>query len=280
MAFRLHLVSRRERIGHPIVIISVSQARSTLLGMLSLFATLSYPVLLNVAAAPQVPVTRADGSLEVVGVPSSAPFTVEATASDRVLRLQLEIERGWHMYSADVGGGAPISVAVDGDFENAGDPVFPPDPRSYIEGRAEIVVPIRRSGGAASDADSLEATVSLQVCDALECLEPMTIELRGAPRALSAVLVVGEADEHAKRIESWLMDRGFEVASTTYSNVETSVVEASDVVIADSKSFGAARAALRDLERFPRTDTPVFAVGFLGTELIEEHGLAMTSGYI
>jgi len=31
---------------------------------------------------------------------------------------------------------------------------------------------------------------------------------------------------------------------------------------------------------FPRTDTPIVAVGFYGTELIEAHTVAMTSGYI
>ena len=37
---------------------------------------------------------------------------------------------------------------------------------------------------------------------------------------------------------------------------------------------------MQHVQAFPRTDTPIVAVGFFGTELIERHGVAMTSGYI
>ena len=228
----------------------------------------------------QEPAVSQGGSLFVEGVPEVAPFTVAASATDRILRLDLDIERGWHMYSAEVGGGAPISIVVGGAFENAGEVVFPPDPKSYVTGRAEILVPIRAVEGGNDEARSLTATVALQVCDALECLEPMTVELRGEVRALSTLLVVSEDDDHAARIQAWLQGRGFEVRATTYGDVDASMAEASDVVIADSKTFRSARSALTHLEHFPRTETPVFAVGFIGTELVEEHDLAMTSGYI
>jgi hypothetical protein len=63
--------------------------------------------------------------------------------------------------------------------------------------------------------------------------------------------------------------------------VDTRACDAHDVVLADSKlfrenekgSFGRARG-------FPQTASPIVAVGFLGTELIEGHRIAMTSGYI
>ena len=223
---------------------------------------------------------RRGGALSVTGVPESAPFTLMANATDRVLRLNLDIESGWHMYSADVGGGAPVSVVIGGAFENDGELVFPTDPESHITGDAEICIPIRRARDAESVTGALTATVELQVCDALECLEPMTIELRGEARALSTLLVVGEVDEHAARIQEWLTARGFQVTATTYEKVDAQAAEASDIVIADSKSFGAARSILTHLESFPRTETPVLAVGFAGTELVEAHGLAMTSGYI
>jgi hypothetical protein len=51
-------------------------------------------------------------------------------------------------------------------------------------------------------------------------------------------------------------------------------------VLADSKLFGKGLKVRQRVREFPRTTSPIVAVGFYGTELIEAHGLAMTSGYI
>jgi hypothetical protein len=44
--------------------------------------------------------------------------------------------------------------------------------------------------------------------------------------------------------------------------------------------FGQGAKVRAQVLQFPRTHTPIVAVGFYGTELIEAHGVAMTSGYI
>ncbi len=53
-----------------------------------------------------------------------------------------------------------------------------------------------------------------------------------------------------------------------------------DVVVADSDVFQKHGVGMDVVERFPRTATPIVAVGFIGTQLCEAHGVAMTSGYI
>jgi hypothetical protein len=56
--------------------------------------------------------------------------------------------------------------------------------------------------------------------------------------------------------------------------------DAADIVLADSDVFQKHGVKIDVVRKFPRTSSPVVAVGFLGTELIEAHGLALTSGYI
>ncbi|MHC4940936.1 MAG: hypothetical protein ACYTHK_18500 [Planctomycetota bacterium] len=66
-----------------------------------------------------------------------------------------------------------------------------------------------------------------------------------------------------------------------YPEVTTRECDAADVVLADSRLFRKnASGALGRARAFPKTASPIVAVGYLGTELIEGHGIAMTSGYI
>ncbi|MGK0157603.1 MAG: hypothetical protein ACI9SE_004584, partial [Neolewinella sp.] len=74
--------------------------------------------------------------------------------------------------------------------------------------------------------------------------------------------------------------RGIICAITTYERVTMEICDNYDVVLADSKLFREG-ARIRDFVlKFPQTVAPIVAVGFWGTELIEAHKVAMTSGYI
>jgi hypothetical protein len=54
-----------------------------------------------------------------------------------------------------------------------------------------------------------------------------------------------------------------------------------DVVLADSKLFRIGEAgSIQRAHGFPETTSPIVAVGFLGTKLIEGQRIAMASGYI
>ena len=213
-----------------------------------------------------------------VSVPHAQDCDVAATATPRELRLELQIAAGFHAYTRDVGGGGPVSIELDGDcgFEAAGALVPPDAPDGKVSGRAVWRLPIRAKG----DAGELRATAWLQVCDELMCHAPERVELRGDPSAVKVLLVSGARGDRATRVEAFLEARGFEVASTTYAEVTAAMCEGVEVVLCDSKRFRET-AKVRDRVRaFPKTTTPIVAVGFFGTELVEAHGVAMTSGYI
>ena len=70
-------------------------------------------------------------------------------------------------------------------------------------------------------------------------------------------------------------------AVTTYAKVDTRACDRHDVVLADSKLFRKnEKGSVNRARGFPATRTPIVAVGFLGTELVEGQKIAMTSGYI
>ena len=52
------------------------------------------------------------------------------------------------------------------------------------------------------------------------------------------------------------------------------------VVLADSPTFNQVRGKKVDVRKFPATQAPVVAVGFLGTQLLEANRIAMACGYI
>ena len=234
-------------------------------------------VLLLCACAPAA---AAQTSLTVDGVPEGAPFTVSASATPNVLVIDLAFEPEWHAYAEDVGGGQPVEVHVSDDsaLDAAGALVLPEAPGGKLEGEVRLRLPLEplEDGGALA----LDATLHVQVCDALECLAPMALRITGEVEVLDVLLVSPMAGERADRVVGWLKARGFEVAPTTYADVTQERCDAADVVLADSYLFRANGGATADARRLPRTETPIVAVGFLGTQLVEAHGVAMTSGYI
>lgn len=242
--------------------------------------TMLRPPIILVASALVAPAAFAQTPLAVDGVPEGAPFTASASATPRVLIVDLTFEPEWHAYARDVGGGQPVAVEVSDDSAFAADGalVTPEAPDGKLEGEVRLRLPLEAlEDGVAL---SIDATLALQVCDALECLAPMELRITGEVEVLSVLLVSPMKEERADRLAVWLKSRGFEVVPTTYATATPELCEAADVVLADSGLFRSNGDALGHARQFPRTETPIVAVGFLGTELVEAHDVAMTSGYI
>lgn len=220
----------------------------------------------------------AQSPLEVSGIPNDAPFAVAARATASELVVDLTFLPEWHAYARDVGGGQPVRLSLDEDsgFRAAGKFVAPDRGDGLLVGNVALSLPIAANG----ESNRLRATLELQVCDALECLEPMTVRIDGEVASTSLLLVVAERGPRSERITTFLTERGFDVAVDTYTDVTAEACEARDVVIADSGLFREHGVGLDVVRGFPRSSTPLIAVGFLGTVLVEAHGLAMTSGYI
>jgi hypothetical protein len=95
------------------------------------------------------------------------------------------------------------------------------------------------------------------------------------------VLLVGVDDgERTQRIAAFLRERGFVVGVTTWATATTAECDAHDVVLADSLTFNQQRGKKVDVTKFPPTRSPIVAVGFLGTRLLEANRIAMACGYI
>jgi hypothetical protein len=265
-----------------------------------------------IAVLAAAAIATAQSPLAVRGVPDDAPFAVTARATAARLTVELVLGSDWHAYSRDVGGGQPVGIEIDpdsgfaaagalracGEIDGTGSPLSAggrlrghagsgkpivshslgaaDDGQGKLVGRVLLTLPL----AASRSAERLRATLQLQVCDALQCLEPMTLEIEGPVGPLSVLLVAAARDARTGRIAGWLRGRGFAVTIDTYAEVSAEACEAHDLVIADSDVFRKHGVGLDLVHRFPRTSAPLLAVGFLGTELVEAHGVAMTSGYI
>lgn len=231
-------------------------------------------------SALEVPQPTGATELSVTGIPEDAPISIEASATATNVNFELTLEPEWHVYSRDVGGGQPVSVTLSSlsGVIAKGELELPSTPSGKLSGSVPISLPIGLGPSGASR--RLEGSLKLQVCDALMCLPPMEVHFGGEIPKLRVLLVVGEHDDRTTRIDDWLAGRGFETSVKTYADVEASDCDACDVVLADSNVFGKTSASRADVRRFPQSQTPLVAVGFNGTELIESHEIAMTSGYI
>jgi len=217
--------------------------------------------------------------LEIAGMPVEAPFTIWASASPEALTLDVKLKPGWHMYAADVGGGQPVSVSMErgSDFVARGALVVPPGKDGKLLGGFRLVLPLKKKGRG----DSVAGRFDFIACDALQCLEPMSVRISGELRRLQVLLVVDREDARSKRIADLLQRSGMAPEVTTYAKVNTRSCDAHDVVLADSKLFRKnEKGSIGRARGFPKTSSPIVAVGFLGTELIEGQRIAMTSGYI
>lgn len=225
---------------------------------------------------------QAKTQVVVKGMPEQAPLAVSASHDAATLRIHFELQDGWHLYGRDVGGGQPVTVRLgDGAFAAAGALVTPMDDKGLITGAGDLKLPLRRVAAG----EALTATMSFMVCDALQCLPPIELELSAAAAAAPAgpfrvLLVAVDEGERTDRIARFLAASGLVPTVATYATVTPELCDAYEVVIADSPTFGQVRGKKVDARSFPKTKSPVVAVGFLGTELLEAHKVAMACGYI
>ena len=223
-------------------------------------------------------------TLTVKGMPADAPLTVTASHDSSTLRITADLKAGWHLYGRDVGGGQPVAVTITGGvFAAAGELTTPMDKQGLITGKAVLTLPLRRT----SEGDTLAATVAFMVCDALQCLPPIELEVRTvatsapAPSGPFRVLLVAVDDgERTQRIAAFLLARGLTPTVTTYALVTSELCDANEVVLADSPTFNQVRGKKINARAFPKTQSPVVAIGFLGTQVLEANKVTMACGYI
>ncbi|MHC4813000.1 MAG: protein-disulfide reductase DsbD domain-containing protein [Planctomycetota bacterium] len=242
----------------------------------------------SVCPAQEAP-TR-ETKLSVKGMESDDPFTLSAKASETRLTVAIHLRKGWHMYGRDVGGGQPVDVKIlDGScFQAAGKLAVPMDEEGRITGDAILTLPLRRT----KKGTTLRASFSFMACDALMCLPPREVTLQtaamaaaGTPQKLKVLLVTLDDAERAARIKSFLETRGFGCTVTHFKDVSKEECDRHDLVLTDSpnKDKDESRASMRAQRHaldFPETKSPIVTVGYLGTELLEAHKIAMACGYI
>lgn len=116
--------------------------------------------------------------LEVQGLELDDPVGVEAMASDRELRVMVDIAPPWYLHAPGGDEAMPIRVdiAPGSGFEPAGKLVVVADADGHVRGRSEFVLPLRR----VSDGEGLRAALSYQACDQTRCLPPHQVRFVGA----------------------------------------------------------------------------------------------------
>jgi hypothetical protein len=224
-------------------------------------------------------VASAQQPLDVAGLPADAPLTLWASASPDALALDVRMKPGWHLYATDVGGGQPVTVTMErrSGFVARGPLVVPKGKDGKLLGSFRLVLPLEKKGRSATVA----ARFQFIACDPLQCLPPMSVTITGELRPLKVLLVVDREDARSKRLADFLQKGGMAPVITTYAKVDARTCDTHDVILADSKLFRKNEAGSVGRARgFPKTTSPIVAVGFLGTELIEGQGVAMTSGYV
>ncbi len=245
--------------------------------LLAVFASLAGAVL--TAQQPEPPRPRA---LTVAGLDANAPLHVAATLNGLSLQVQVALQPGWHLYGRDTGGGQPVQIEIGAGsaFAAAGALQTPMDAHGLITGDATLTLPLRSLPAGTG----CQATMRFVVCDALQCLPPMALELSLPPlvsaNAPTILLVAVDDSERTTRIAAFLNERGLQTTTTTYAKVQQADCDRHDVVLADSPTFGQTKGARAAAVKFPMTGTPIVAVGFLGTQLLEAQKVAMACGYI
>lgn len=213
--------------------------------------------------------------LAVTGLDAQAPLTLAATLDGLQLKVQVALQPSWHLYGKDTGNGQPVRIDIrpGSVFKAAGPLQVPMDGKGEVTGKAELILPLHRT----TAGNSLLAQCSFMVCDPLQCLPPMTVELATPPTVL---LVVVERGARADRIAAFLTERGCRPTLITYKEVQVAECDASDLVVADSPTFGKLKGQTGVSRQFPLTSAPVIAIGLLGTELLKAQKVSMASGYV
>ena len=222
--------------------------------------------------------TTAQQPLVIKGLDEAAPVKLEAQRAEDALILSISVKKDWHLYARDVGGGQPVTISLDKSCADlaAGPLEIPASADGKLRGDFNLRLPLK----AADKAKPLAATFDFMACDPLMCLPPMSVSITEEPNGLRVLYVAGKFEDREEGIAKFLTDRGFKVTKAPYAGLTANECEKHDVVLADSMVFRKFKAKRADVMAFPKSSTPLVAVGFWGTELIEKHGLAMTAGYI
>jgi hypothetical protein len=231
-----------------------------------------------IAVATMITGVCCQAPLDITGLEEQIPVAIRASATDYALVVDLTFEKDWHAYSRDVGGGQPVQIVLDREcgFESTGFLEAPGDEKGLLSNKVRLTLPMKPKG----KGRDLRARLELQVCDALQCLAPMSLTLSGVVKRNTILLVFAKKDERADRIVTWLTKRHFDVVTELYTSVTHQACDSRDLVICDSELFQKHGVSVAVAREFPRTKAPMIAVGFLGTQIAAAHGLAMTSGYI
>jgi hypothetical protein len=235
----------------------------------------------------QTPAETEANSLTIRDLSDQQRFSVSATATDTLLSVNLSIAPGWHMYGRETGQGPAVSLQVlDGSsFQPAGQAHLPMDEEGLIQGKVLITLPLRR----AAVGDALQVRFSYMICDALQCDPPSEFILERANdvnKPLSILLVTSNDQDRRGRIQKFLHGQGFTCKAVDYDGVTKAACEEHDLVVYDSPGpdqetwRAVSRAGRQHAVAFPEVDTPIIAVGFLGTQLLEAHRIAIACGYI
>jgi hypothetical protein len=87
-------------------------------------------------------------------------------------------------------------------------------------------------------------------------------------------------DERSARIAAFLEAHGFRPTVTTYATATKGECDARELVVLDSPTFDQVKGVRKHALAFPETSTPMVAVGYLGTEVLEAQKVSMACGYI
>ena len=91
--------------------------------------------------------THGEVQLEIQGQNAGDPFELSARASASLLKLEVVLDPGWHMYGRNTAGGVPVGLEVlsGSSFAAAGALKVDVDADGKITGKATITLPLRRT---------------------------------------------------------------------------------------------------------------------------------------
>lgn len=229
----------------------------------------------------------AQTQLEPKNAPKKSPVKLSAYATENTLFVRVDLKENWHAYAPGSKAGMPVSLKFleASDYQIAGELVVPQNEKGEVSGTAVFRVPIKRKEKKeTTDAGNhLAVKFVYQVCDGRVCLPPTTCEFSGEPSKgpVNVLLMVGKKGERTDRITTMLKSQGFDCTTRTYeSKPDKKFCDRFDVVVVDSESHLQSK-SIRELAReFPKTQTPMVAVGCIGREVMNSHRIAMASGYM
>ena len=107
-----------------------------------------------------------------------------------------------------------------------------------------------------------------------------------APPKLKLLVLTWDDKTYAGRIENFLKSEWFDCDIVEYTKVTKAQCDAHDMIVVDSPNTNMTvwtdilKRYQGAMANFPETDRPIFATGFLGTELYKAKKVSLACGYI